>query len=374
MDVKMALKRCFIKRLIFYAALVLFAIIFVLYISEPLNMLTMTVSQTTDWNYVLNSIFYIRNCCMLNMDFETLGDIYVTGERNALLAYENEKVRTNYLSSWANKQGASIKRISSELIIERVKKVGRGYAFYLIASTEYEYAYENDAAATNMFRLGSYHSIDLIPGAADGTWVISREWYDDPLANYFSSKTIPADCTAYILSQSLNTRELSENRLKAVEYADTYCGTASGGLNYYKYNDKYKNFNSEGGDCTNFASQILYEGGFKKNTGWNYKNGDGTRAWLNAQGFKDYLLYSGRATQIARGKYKDVYKAAYKLMPGDVIAYVKKNKVAHMSVVTDLDSKGYPLVNSHNADRYRVPWDIGWNMSDISFYLLAVHY
>ncbi|MDT2264397.1 hypothetical protein P7H17_02880 [Paenibacillus larvae] len=27
------------------------------------------------------------------------------------------------------------------------------------------------------------------------------------------------------------------------------------------------------------------------------------------------------------------------------------------------DAKGYPLVNSHTADRYRVPFDLGWDKS-----------
>ena len=55
----------------------------------------------------------------------------------------------------------------------------------------------------------------------------------------------------------------------------------------------------DGGDCANFASQILHEGaGFKKNSVWNYAGKDGTKAWLNAQGFKNYLISSGRASYI----------------------------------------------------------------------------
>lgn len=371
----MSVKRLVSKRVIYYSSLVLFAIVLALYVSEPVSMLAMASTESTDWNYVLNSLFYIRNCCILNKDFDTLESQFLTSERNGRLAFENEKVRAEYLSSWAGKQGVTITGINSVVVLERVKKVGRGYAFYMIVATEYEYTYPDDPQTVNMFRLGSYHSLDLIPGESDGSWVISREWYDDPLAHYFNSKTIPPECTEYISAQARPTKELSQNRLAAVEYADLYCGAASDGRNYYKYNEKYRNFNSEGGDCANFASQILHEGGgFRKTSGWNYKNGAGTRAWLNAQGFKDYLIYSGRATQIAKGKYKDVYKAAYKLMPGDVIAFAKKNKVTHISVVTGHDSKGYPLVNCHNADRYRVPWDIGWSTSDISFYLLAVHY
>jgi hypothetical protein len=56
------------------------------------------------------------------------------------------------------------------------------------------------------------------------------------------------------------------------------------------------------------------------------------------------------------------------------VAYVKKGKVTHVSVVTGADSKGYPLVSCHNLDRYRVPWDIGWSSDKVKFFLLNVSY
>ena len=35
----------------------------------------------------------------------------------------------------------------------------------------------------------------------------------------------------------------------------------------------------------------MYESGrFKKNSIWNYNNRDGTKAWVNAQGFKNYNI------------------------------------------------------------------------------------
>ncbi|EKN42640.1 hypothetical protein CFSAN001627_05472, partial [Clostridium botulinum CFSAN001627] len=75
----------------------------------------------------------------------------------------------------------------------------------------------------------------------------------------------------------------------------------------------------------NFASQILFEGGkFRKNSTWNYDSKGATRAWVNADGFKDYMIYSGRASVIAHGDYEKVYKASYKLLPGDFVAYEKK--------------------------------------------------
>ena len=99
----------------------------------------------------------------------------------------------------------------------------------------------------------------------------------------------------------------------------------------YKYNNKYRDFNPEGGDCANFASQILHEGGKFKETSWNYDKGSVTGPWVNAGKFTYYMINSGRASVIAKGSYEKVYKASYKLLPGDFVAYEKKGDIMHVS-------------------------------------------
>ena len=81
----------------------------------------------------------------------------------------------------------------------------------------------------------------------------------------------------------------------------------------------------------------------KKIHAWNYDKNGATGIWLNADGFKRYMIYSGRASVIAYGSYDKVYKASYKLLPGDFVAYEKKNDITHISVVTGADSRGYSL-------------------------------
>ena len=139
--------------------------------------------------------------------------------------------------------------------------------------------------------------------------------------------------------------------------------------------NNYRNFNPEGGDCANFASQILHEGGkFKKNGSWNYDKGSATGPWVNADKFTSYMIYSGRASVIAKGSYDKVYKESYKLLPGDFIAYEKKGDITHISTVTGVDSKGYTLVTCHNTDRNDVPWDLGWSDKKMKFWLVRVNY
>jgi hypothetical protein len=337
---------------------------------------TATLGDMSGWDSILCGLFKTRNDCMLSRDFDTLETIFLTDESTGRWAFENEIVRSDYLHGWSGKQGVEFLNIESKITILRCRAVGRGYAFYVLSADEYSYAYKDDTSSVNTFRFGAYHSIDLIPGDEAGTWVISREWYDDPWAKVFSAYDGVDEITRYIAAGlPTDISDIDQKRMTAVAYADAYCGAASDGENGYSYNKKYTNYNSLGGDCANFASQVLFEGGgFKKNITWNYKSGKGSWAWIKAQGLKDYLIYSGKGSYIATGKYEKVYKYACKLLPGDMVVYARKGKITHVSIVTGLDSKGCPLVNSHNLDRYRVPWDIGWNTSDITFYLIRVHY
>ncbi|NLV63999.1 MAG: amidase domain-containing protein, partial [Clostridiaceae bacterium] len=77
---------------------------------------------------------------------------------------------------------------------------------------------------------------------------------------------------------------------------------------------------------------------------------------------------------IVHGTYDKVLKLSYKLLPGDIVGYEKKGKVVHISVVTGADSRGYSLVNCHNTDRFKVPWDLGWSDKGIKFWLIRVNY
>lgn len=107
---------------------------------------------------------------------------------------------------------------------------------------------------------------------------------------------------------------------------------------------------------------------------WYYRdvNGPGgSVAWVRTQGLIRYLTDTGRATVIGRGTYADVMQPTAEhsgglmglLDPGDIIGYEEKGSVEHLAIIVDIDHRGYVLVNSHTADRYRVPWDLGWDKS-----------
>jgi len=322
----------------------------------------------------VQEIFHTRNKAILDRNPDFLDSLYDKTVRNGQWAYEHEIKKMKYLHNWSEKQSVKFTKIDCTTIVRSIKKKGNGYTLNILASTEYEYYYVDSPEVKNIFRIGTYHSLDLIP--KDNNLLITKEWYTDPFEDSLNLDEIKSQSISEIIlsGKPKDLSSLNEKRIKAVEYADKFCGAASLPEYGFKYNPRYRNYNSLGGDCTNFASQIMYEGGFRKNNTWNYSNGSGSRAWINAQAFKNYMLYSGRASLVASGSYDKVLKASYKLVPGDFIAYEKKGKIVHISIVTGEDSKGYILVNSHNSDRYRVPWDLGWNDKGIKFWLIHVHF
>lgn len=325
----------------------------------------------------IKDLFQIRNKAILMKDLEAIDYIYDKDTKYGVWAYEHEVKKMKYLFNWSEKQGVKFIDIVPLVVIRSIKGYNNTYSVNLICSTEYKYVYENqeDYTKMNMFRIGTAHSLRL--ANKDGVWRITKEWYTDPFADSLNLDNIKADdIKKYILSQpARDFSNLNKRRISAVEYADKYCGIAANEEFGFKYNKKYGDFNPLGGDCANFASQILHEGGkFKKTSTWNFVGKGGSKAWLNANAFKNYMLNSGRASLIAHGSYDKVYKAAYKLQPGDFVAYEKKGKVVHISTVTGADSNGYSLVNCHNTDRYRVPWDLGWSNKKIKFWLVRVHY
>ncbi len=362
-----------LKKLLISILLLLIVVISIAIVFIKFNLQTATIFVEQDIVEVVKNSFEKRNKAILEKDIKTLKSLYDLDRKYGVWAYEHEFKKMKYLHLWSKKQGIRFIDIESKPMVRWAKKNGDKYTINILTCTKYKYIYEDDINTANFFRIGTYHSLDLEKG---DSWKIIREWYTDPFADSLDLDiNKDKEITTYINNQSkIDLTNLSDRRINAVKYADKYCGAAGSSRNNYSYNRKYKNYNNLGGDCANFASQIFHEGGgFKKTGSWNYKK-DGSRAWVNAHSLKNYMIYSGRASLVAYGTYKKVYKASYNLLPGDLVAYGKKGKVTHVSVVTGVDSKGYRLVNCHNTDRYKVPWDLGWSDRGVRFWLIHVHY
>ncbi|RDY29052.1 amidase domain-containing protein [Romboutsia weinsteinii] len=331
--------------------------------------------MNSQYKVLLEHLFDYRNKALLEKDEDILKQLYETDKKFGLWAYEHEVKKMKYLENWSNKQGVNFNEIKTRVKVKKIKEKEEDlYGIICTVSTEYKYNYENQKDVENMFRIGTYHYLNV--KIRDNQYVITKEWYTDPFADSLNLENLNSDeIKNYIASQEAVNLELTAEQQKAVDYAHKYCGAAADEENEFKFNPNYKDFNPDGGDCANFASQILFESGrFKKNSTWNYNNGDGTKAWVNAQAFKNYMLNSKRAYLVTKGTYQDVYKEAYSLRPGDFVGYEKGGRITHVSTVTGLDSKGYPLVTCHNSDRMLVPWDLGWSDKSIRFHIIKVCY
>ena len=327
------------------------------------------------YQLLLQNLFNYRNKAILEQNEEILKELYDTDKKTGLWAYEHEVEKMKYLKNWSSKQGVTFNDIKTKVKIRKVKEKETDlYGIICNVATDYNYSYENEKDVKNIFRIGTEHYLNV--KIKDNQYIITKEWYTDPFADSLNLENIKSDdIRSYILAQQKPDIQLTQEQQKAIDYAHRYCGVSTEEEYEFKFNREYKNFNPDGGDCANFASQIMYESGrFKKNSIWNYNNRDGTKAWVNAQGFKNYILNSGRGSLICKGSYEETYKESYNLRPGDFVAYEKGGRITHVSTVTGMDSKGYPLVTCHNTDRLLVPWDLGWSNKTIRFHLIRVHY
>ncbi|MGL5379580.1 amidase domain-containing protein [Clostridium sp.] len=343
---------------------------------STLNELEPTSDEVkNEFKVLLEDLFCKRNAAVVCGDSELLKEFYDLKIKVSLWAYESEAKKTQYLINWSEKQAVQFRDLKSTVRIRKVVEKEPGlFGVICDVATDFNYFYIDTPDVINHFRLGTNHYLNL--KKTDDKYIITKEWYTDPFADSLDIENIKSEeISDFILSQSPPEFTASERLQKALDYAHTYCGVSEDEEFTFKYNSKYKNHNPDGGDCANFASQILHEGGgFKKNGTWSYEGKNGTKSWLNAQGFKNYMVGSGRASYIAKGTYQQVYKAAFNMRPGDFVAYEKKGRITHISTVTGFDSKGYPLVTCHNTDRLLVPYDLGWSNPNIRFHLVHVHY
>lgn len=371
-------------------------------IPEPENKVEFEESPET----AICRIYEERNKAFISGDLTSIKENYDTSQKFGQWASEHEMKRIKYLNKWAEERKIKFTNVISVLRIKKVTTRNDKSNMSLEESYKFDYIYKEDPEPIeNSFGVGIRHGVSLVK--RNNQWMVYNDWYTDCFEDALEG--ISPDLASGILSKmkikSRNTNiddgVLSAyinnvyygtryNREKAIEYADKYCGAAWGSKNNYKYNKKYADFNGAGGDCTNFASQVLGDkaegGGLPQGGGWHciyYKYGgsQGSRAWVNADGLKDYLFYSGRGRLIKKGTFKELTApggenmqcAIDRLELADLICYEKKGSIDHFAVVTARDSHGYPLVNSHTTDRYHVPWDLGWGDKHIKFLLVHIN-
>lgn len=377
----------------------------VLALQSPILSLPVNSYDENELKTEVEAIYNKRSSSFVTGDLVSLKDYFDTSQKHGQLAIEHEIKRVKYLQDWSKKRGIKFNNVQSAVRIKRIYPGDKLLKIALEESYKFDYIYPQDVTpVTNSFGVGIRHTLSLTK--KNDKWKIYNDWYTDCFEDAlqaYSGETlgslIPPNWQDTYNSQDENIygntfnmsnfKNINYNREKAVEYADKFCGAAWGSRNDFNYNKKYRDFNGIGGDCTNFASQVLGDkeaGALPMDSIWRcqyyqYGNSQGTTAWVNADGLKNYLISSGRGSVIKHGAFKELTEAQPEYPRGiiekaqlaDLVCYEKKGNIDHFSIITSHDSHGYPLVNSHTTDRYHVPWDLGWGDNKIRFFLIHIN-
>ena len=134
------------------------------------------------------------------------------------------------------------------------------------------------------------------------------------------------------------------NRQKVYEYARKWA---------YARNPKYYNFETVGGDCTNFVSQCIFAGcgqmNYNKNNGWYYINGNNkSPSWTGVEFLYKFLLLNNSIGP--RGKLSNINN----LEVGDVIQLsFNGSRFSHSLVVVQNGTNvKNTLIAAHTYDAF----------------------
>ena len=147
------------------------------------------------------------------------------------------------------------------------------------------------------------------------------------------------------------------DRNKAIQYAQDWA---------LKRNPEYYNYDSIGGDCTNFISQCLFAGSgvmnYTKTFGWYYINANNkSPSWSGVNYLYNFLTRNfGGAGPVGKKVSKNMIKV------GDIIQLAFNNgNFAHSLIVTKIEN-GKFFVTTHTDDSLNRDLDT-YSYSDIRF-------
>lgn len=326
----------------------------------------------------LREIYCARAMGLLNGKYEGLEAYYETETSSGLYALNHELGRIKYFRDWVRQRQVDLTGIKLDLAIVDAGVEGEKAWASVSQHLIFSYRHQGEPESiVNQFGVRTIHWVDL--ERKNDEWAITLEWYWDPFEIHSLEPEVAPGTARCALPLPLPPPG-KYNRKAAVAYADRYSGVRHGPGDGRYNNKDYRDYTGLGGDCANFASQVLSDkqaGAIPQDWIWS----EGSQAWLQAEAMVYYLLDGGLAIKVMRGSFQEVTEASKEypqgavnvLHPGDIIGYEEKGQIRHVSVVVGRDSAGYVLVDSHTADRYHMPWDMGWDKGTI-YWLLQVVY
>jgi hypothetical protein len=195
----------------------------------------------------------------------------------------------------------------------------------------------------------------------DGTWQLTRERHTDngprpvnePAPAAFATPVRPSSVIDAPRAATTYPAPAKPKKLgSGTKYR--YAAMAAYAEKYWtNYNTAYRRYSGAGGDCTNFLSQSLYAGGWKKVLSsaedygtWYSKSSGESDTWIGVNEWSWFTQTARRTTALAN---------AYQMDVGDVLQmdFDEDGSKDHSMMTTYRGSSGVPYLTSHDADTYR---------------------
>lgn len=154
-------------------------------------------------------------------------------------------------------------------------------------------------------------------------------------------------------------KNITYNRISACEYAKKWA---------LKRNPQYYNYNSLGGDCTNFISQCIFAGSkvmnYSKQNGWYYIDGNRkSPSWTGVEFLYNFLITNKSVGPF--GKISNINE----IQNGDIAQLsFDGNTYSHSLIILDINQRNLNqiYIASHTYDSYYKPI-AEYNYSKIRF-------
>jgi hypothetical protein len=325
------------------------------------------------------------------IDNNTPGQVTIYGLGIYKYQKADYKYEKEYCSNGPFLGGCWFNRTSWETIEESEKDLqNTQIALYIEGESQYNYVADlwNDATDTGL--KGKDNSGKLL---TKGKWVTNATFNgdSDPVLtkfredneNYANRRFKYGDkvCVKSIVFENFQHGEYIESFGNCKQVDVKPCSTTASGFDRCKAGEearkygepgvrspKYPNYTGSGGNCTNFASQVLHEGGGLKfitgnngtDTDWFYfgqSTQNRSASWAGAPYFYNHMTYwsdtlNNRFQRVSPKQSTSLQEEFYSLEVGDVISL---NPYPHNLVVSDMDNNNvYIAGNTYDFPRAKL--------------------
>lgn len=184
---------------------------------------------------------------------------------------------------------------------------------------------------------GSDHSFTLLLNSA-GKWRISAHSSEcSPFYNFQYDAATQTDKLLKTSLQNIDARQATWGAKTGVSHSCAHPYNRTAAKNYMlkwisTRNPKWAAYDENGGNCMNFASQVLYNGGIHKTAKWTWRSKwDCTSSWINVGGFTDYA-----AAATKKELHCTTTSNYYSGDVGDLVLIGSKDARSHATVISEV--------------------------------------